>query len=590
MPTGPGTQLGAFEILSKLGEGGMGTVYRARDTRLNRDVAIKVLPADVAHDDERLARFRREAQVLASLNHQHIAQIHGIEETASDVPGRAGTLALVMELVDGDGLDVRLKNGALPVPEAIAIARQLANALDAAHSAGIVHRDLKPANIKVRPDGTVKVLDFGLAKAFSAVDDELVPPSGATVTSPAMTMAGVILGTAAYMSPEQARGKPVDKRTDIWAFGVVLYEMLCGRRPFDGETITDVLGAIVHTEPDWSTLPAAAPAGVRRLLERCLQKDRVARLRDIADGALYLTASEAIVAAPPPRDRGRIWPWVAIVSLAAVAGLSTWLWRQPAVRPTPLAAAIVLGSDAVASPTERFALSPDGRRLAFVSPDANGRPVVWVRPLDSVAAQPLAGTEGARVLFWSPDSQSLAFSADGGLKTIAGSGGTVRTLAAGGYGGTWGDDGTIIYTNQATGELFRVSADGGTPVQLTRRTDGVSNTAYFPWFLPEGGTFIYLRARTLYARSLDGTSEKVLLDNVGNAKFASGHLLFLRERTLMAQPFDPQSLVLSGTAVPVADRILINDGSGAGAFTVSQTGLLLFQTTTNKVSRLTWLD
>ena len=317
-----GRRVGPYEVLAKLGEGGMGTVYRARDTRLHRDVAIKVLPADVAHDDERLARFRREAQVLASLNHQHIAQIHGIEETASDVPGRAGTLALVMELVDGDGLDERLKGGALPIPEAIAIARQMASALDAAHSAGIVHRDLKPANIKVRPDGTVKVLDFGLAKAFSAADDEHVPPSGATVTSPAMTLAGVILGTAAYMSPEQARGKPVDKRTDIWAFGVVLYEMLCGRRPFDGETITDVLGAIVHTEPDWSALPAALPAGVRRLLERCLQKDRSARLRDIADGAHDLTTSDTGVSTSPARDRARLWPWAAIISTAVLAGAS----------------------------------------------------------------------------------------------------------------------------------------------------------------------------------------------------------------------------------------------------------------------------
>ncbi len=570
----------------------MGTVYRARDTRLHRDVAIKVLPADVAHDDERLARFRREAQVLASLNHQHIAQIHGIEETASDAPGRAGTLALVMELVDGDGLDVRLKGGALPIPEAMAIARQMASALDAAHSAGIVHRDLKPANIKVRPDGTVKVLDFGLAKAFSAVDDEHVPPSGATVTSPAMTLAGVILGTAAYMSPEQARGKPVDKRTDIWAFGVVLYEMLCGRRPFDGETITDVLGAIVHTEPDWRALPAAVSPGVRRLIERCLQKDRAARLRDIADGALDLTASDAGVSMSRARDRARLWPWAAIVTTAAVVGLAAWLWRQPPVPPTPLAVAIVLGPDVSAGPIERFALSPDGRRLAFVSPDANGRAVLWVRPLDTVAAQPLAGTEGARSPFWSPDSQSLAFSADGSLKTIAASGGTVVTVtAAGGFGGAWGDDGTIIYTNQGTGELFRVSADGGTPVQLTRPPAGdAGNTAYYPSFLPDGGTFIYLRARTLYARSFDGTSEKRLLENVGNAKFASGHLLFLRERTLMTQPFDPRSLALSGTAVAVADRILINDGSGAGAFTVSGTGLLLFQSTASKVSRLTWLD
>ena len=407
-----------------------------------------------------------------------------------------------------------------------------------------------------------------------------------------MTLAGVILGTAAYMSPEQARGKPVDKRTDIWAFGVVLYEMLCGRRPFDGETITDVLGAIVHTEPDWSALPAAVPTGVRRLVERCLQKDRSARLRDIADGALDLTASEATVAPPQTRGGGRIWPWAAIVATAVVAGLAAWLWRQPAERPTPLAAAIVLGTDAGTNTIERFALSPDGRRLAFVAPDDNGRAVLWVRPLDTVSAQPLAGTDGARSPFWSPDSQSLAFSADGSLKKIAASGGTVVTLAApSGLGGTWGDDGTIIYTHQGTRELFRVSANGGTPVQLTRTPAGaVSNTAYFPSFLPGGGTFIYLRARSVYARSLDGTSEKLLLENVGNAKFASGHLLFLRERTLMTQPFDPRSLVLSGTAVPVADRILINDGSGAGAFTVSGTGLLLFQTAASKVSRLTWLD
>jgi serine/threonine protein kinase len=401
----------------------MGEVYRAHDTKLDRDVAIKILPEAFAHDTERLARFQREAKTLASLNHPNIAIIHGLEQ-AGDVH------ALVMELVEGDDLSQRIARGALPLDEALPIAKQIAEALEAAHEQGIVHRDLKPANIKVRSDGTVKVLDFGLAKAMEpAAGSSPTNSMSPTLTTPAMTQAGMILGTAAYMSPEQAKGRTVDKRSDVWAFGAVLYEMLTGRRAFEGEDVSDTLARILMKEPDWTAVPATVPAAVVTVMRRCLQKDRKQRVRDIGDVSLALegafetvalqTTGTSMASAP----RGRL-AWMAfafgVVALALLASLVV-LYRWPTPAEQPSIQFIVSSPEgwSTRTPTGRarsLAMSPDGRRLAFIAVGKDGQTVIWVRSLDLTAAQALKGTENAVDSFWSPDSKFLAFVADGKLK------------------------------------------------------------------------------------------------------------------------------------------------------------------------------
>ncbi|OFW20355.1 MAG: hypothetical protein A3H97_20675 [Acidobacteria bacterium RIFCSPLOWO2_02_FULL_65_29] len=425
MPLVIGTLLGTYEIVAAIGAGGMGEVYRARDTRLNRDVAIKVLPDSFATDPEPLARFEREAQVLASLNHPNIAHIHGLEESG-------GLRALVMELVEGEDLSRRIARGAVPIDEALPIAKQIAEALEAAHEHGIVHRDLKPANVKVTPDGTVKVLDFGLAKALGEEGGgaSFTPLSHSpTMTNPGgMTGAGVILGTAAYMSPEQAKGKPVDKRADIWAFGCVLYEMLAGRRAFDGENVTDIIVAVVSKEPDLAALPPGTPASIHRLLRRALSKDRKGRLPDIGVARLEIADSmgESSATANDRREtharatagirRERIaWISAAVCVIVAVAVVVARY-----LEPTPASHGVVrfdvelpersgLGSNEVA-------ISPDGRQLVFRVQLGSGVPRLWVRALDSPATQPLQGAEGASNVFWAPDSRSIGFFADGKLK------------------------------------------------------------------------------------------------------------------------------------------------------------------------------
>jgi eukaryotic-like serine/threonine-protein kinase len=394
MPVVVGTRLGAYEIVGVLGAGGMGEVYSARDTRLRREVAIKVLPDRFASDPERIARFQREAQVLASLNDPHIGALYGLEESQ-------GTLALVLELVEGQTLADRLASGALPIDETLVIARQMTLAIEAAHDKGIIHRDLKPSNVKVRADGTVKILDFGLAKLL-----DTDRPSSSLTMSPTLSVeatdAGMILGTAAYMSPEQARGKPVDRRTDIWAFGCVLYEMLSGKQPFAaGETVSDAIAAIIRSEPDWGALPASTPEPIGKLLRRCLAKDPGDRLHDIADARLEI--SDALTAGAPrgpktavaPRRMRDVIIWIGVaatLAAAIVAGITsrnipadTRIYRSEIVPPATLQW----------DPSGRFALSPDGRRLAFLAPGADGRRLLWVRSLDSISAQSLAGTDDA---------------------------------------------------------------------------------------------------------------------------------------------------------------------------------------------------
>ena len=426
-----GRRLGPYEIQGVIGAGGMGEVYRARDTKLGRDVALKLLPKLFAADPERVARFQREAQVLASLNHPHIAAIYGLEESN-------GVQALVLELVEGPTLADRIARGPVPLDEAVPIAQQMAEALEAAHELGIVHRDLKPANIKLRSDGTVKVLDFGLAKAFDPPRG-VVNVSQAPTRSPAMTRMGMILGTAAYMSPEQAKGRAVDKRSDIWAFGCVLFEMLTGNRVFGGEDMSDTLASILTKEPSWSLLPSETPPSIRRVLRRCLEKDRTRRLADLADARLELgesftddPASEG--PAPPGSTTMRRWlPWsiaaACLVTLVWLAGLRV-LGRRAA--DTAVYRSSILLPGRLGTPRSRLgasvALSPDGRRLAFVASDTTGRSQLWIRALDGLVAQPLADTADAWSPFWSPDSRWLAFVQKGRLKKVYASGGQPVTL------------------------------------------------------------------------------------------------------------------------------------------------------------------
>jgi Tol biopolymer transport system component len=611
MRLAPGSVVGPYEIVAAIGAGGMGEVYRARDPQLHRDVALKVLPAAFAHDPERLARFEREARTLAAVNHPHVAQVYGVV----DLPGSAGGRALVLEFVDGEDLSQRIaRAGAVPIDEALPIARQVAEALEAAHALGIVHRDLKPANIKLRADGDVKVLDFGLAKALDAGAEAPSYGAGAdvanspTITSPfQVSQLGVILGTAAYMAPEQAKGKPVDKRADIWAFGCVVYEMLTATRAFGGEDVTDTLAAIVRGDPDWSRLPRETPESVRTLLRRCLEKDPRERLPDI--GAARLELKDAIhgsvapvSSVPPAAPRRPILPWV-MAFLGILAAFLTAIGAvvRDSARPLPetraYKSAIVPPAALTGAPVRRMQISPDGLRLAFVAPDASSQTMLWVRPLEGAQAQPLRGTEGAGAPFWSPDSRWIAFQADGKLKKVEATGGTVTTIgdATETPPGTWNRD-NVILTTGAGNVIVRQSASGGPQVPVTVRGSGTVERIHItPFFLPDGRHFVYATSRldaaasAIYVGSIDSSESTHLLDG-GVPQYANGHLLFLRGTILMAQRFDPDRLALSGEAVPLAEDVQINTATGTGAFSVSQAGELVFQVGASAGSRLTWFD
>ena len=594
-------RLGRYEIQFALGAGGMGEVYRARDTELHRDVAIKVLPEVFAADADRLARFKREAQILASLNHPNIAAIYGIEEAN-------GVRALVLELVEGPTLADRIAQGPIPLEEAIPITRQIADALEAAHDQGVIHRDLKPANVKVRPDGAVKVLDFGLAKAF----DRSAPAAGVsqapTITSPAMTGMGIILGTATYMAPEQARGRAVDKRADIWAFGCVLFEMLTGRRVFEGEDVAETIGAVIHKEPDWNALPADTPSYVRTLLRRCLQKDPKKRLPHIGLARIEIDdytaepmgAAPAAARAAPQQLWGNArlaWSVAAVVAVGTIAlEVTQYLTRQIVDTPTITRTSILpppeVSVTGGGAPGLRFALSPDGRALAFLGRGTDSRVQLWIRPIDAMTAQPLAGTDGIVAATWSPDSRFLAFVADGRLRKISASGGSPMTLAetANNTGLAWSAEDVILFA-PGRGALFRVPASGGTPSQVTTLDSAVGETGHWhPSFLPDNRQFLYSaigstsapgEARAVYIGSLDAAeTPRMLLQGGGsNPKYASGHVLFLRDATLMAQPLDLGRLALTGEAVPIAEPIVVGGNTRSmGAFSVSQTGVLVYQT------------
>jgi Tol biopolymer transport system component len=592
MPLSSGTRLGPYEILSAIGAGGMGEVYRARDTKLNRDVALKILPAGFAADPDRLARFKREALVLASLNHPNIAAIYGLEGQEGQ-EGRDGQLALVLELVEGPTLADRIAQGPIPVDEASAIAKQIAEALEAAHEQGIIHRDLKPANIKVRPDGAVKILDFGLAKALEpAVRVAAGITNSPTITTPAMmTGVGMILGTAAYMSPEQAKGRPADKRSDVWAFGCVLYEMLTGKRAFEGDDVSDTLAAVLRGDPDWSALtPDTAPA-LHRLLRRSLQKDPRRRLPDIGVARLEideaLTAPQAPLPAAmvpaSPRSQWLAWA-IAGLALAGALGLAVAMsLRRPQVGEDRIVRFTITLPEGwrLARAPAPFRLSPDGRRLLIVAQDANGRTAIWTRSLDSLTSQQLPGSDGATAAgFWSADSRFVAFRSGGRLKKIDVTGGEPVTLCeiADIRGGTWNSDGVILF---ASGQgLKRVSASGGVPVALPSMPDD-GLTASFPDFLPDGRHFLYRTFAGIFVGSLDSPERTQLFkegDGVTNAEYADGHLLYMRDTTLMAQPFDPVRLQLSAEPVPLADAVQRFTAPSAGLFSASANGVLAYET------------
>ena len=566
----PGSRLGAYEIVEPLGVGGMGEVYRAHDTKLNRDVAIKVLPELFVSDPERLARFSREAQTLASLNHSNIAHVYGIEDSGS-------THALVMELVEGEDLSQRIARGPIPVDDALLIARQVADALEAAHELGIVHRDLKPANIKVRADGTVKVLDFGLAKTMNAAG---LPGPGTVANSPTFTahptQMGVILGTAAYMAPEQARGRVVDRRADIWAFGVVLYEMLTGKRAFDGEEISDVLAAVLKSDPSWTAMPANTPASLRRLLRRCLEKDPRKRLSSIADARLEIdeqelsaSADAAIPTVTMSRSRSSTIAGVAGaaagVLLAAI--VATVLWPRQASHIDAIARFSLLAPQGAQfyPDSNGVAISPDGTMVAFVvGSGTRSDTQLWVRPLDSLAARHLEDADGATLPFWSPDSRYIAFFTNTKLKTIAASGGRAQVLAnlkGDARGGAWGAHNVIVYASDSAGPLYRVSGSGGTPEQVTTLDPSRELGHSFPAFLPDGDHFLYaaIPGRNgkfeIFATSLSGTGRTLVASMESAPVYADpGYLLYGRQGVLMAQPFAATTLKTAGDAVPLDDE------------------------------------
>ena len=601
-----GARLGPYEIVSPLGAGGMGEVYRARDTKLNRDVALKVLPDLLAADPDRLARFRREAQLLASLNHPNIAHVYGLEEA-----GAGTSPCLVMELVEGEDLAGRLARGPVPLVEALPIARQLADAIEAAHEQGVIHRDLKPANIKVRVDGTVKVLDFGLAKALDPTSTS--GAGNALANSPTLsahaTQMGVILGTAAYMAPEQARGKVVDKRADIWAFGAVLFEMLTGARAFEGETLTDVLASVVKNDPDWNSLPPATPRPVKVLLQRCLQKDPAKRLRDIADARFEIleamTGPDVRSPAATDTRRHTRWavavPWMVTAILMLVFAVTSFRRvpiNQPATR-----LAVLPPENGSFSPTSAPAISPDGLKLAFAAVDSAGKTMLWVRPLDALAAQSLPGTEDAAQPFWSPNSRFVAFFSRGKLKKIDVLGGTPQpicdALATTTFGGSWGSNGVILVARSSIGTIESVSDGGGQPRPVTALDRTRQERGHMlPHFLPDGRHFLYLAVSTarelsgVYIATLGSTETTRVLERESEARYAApGYLLFEQDGMLMAQPFDGPSLALTGQPAPIADHVSYDRIFLGSMFSTSDSGVLAYHSGGSSLARqLQWFD
>ncbi|MBE0567359.1 MAG: serine/threonine-protein kinase [Krumholzibacteria bacterium] len=588
-----GKSLAHYEIIDLLGKGGMGEVYRARDTKLKRDVALKILPHQVSGDRERAARFEREAHTLASLQHANIASIYGYEEVE-------GVRFLAMELVEGEDLAQRLKRAPLSVDEALRIGLQVAIGLEAAHERNIVHRDLKPANVKVDPQGAVKILDFGLARAVSGESDSPGDPALSPTITAAMTHAGMILGTAAYMSPEQARGKSIDKRSDIWSFGVMLYEMLTRAQLYSGETVTDILGAIVHGRPHLDALPKDVPPAVQTLLRRCLTPDVHERLRDIGEARVVLGRPYDVPAgdnAPAATKSNRSLIVVSLVLLATAGALGAklLLTQKP---PAPIVQA------SIALPPQHTLLttgprggalrvSPDGRALAFVA-QKDGKRQIWVRQVDQRDAYAVQGTEGGHRPFWSPDGRSLAFFVEGALRRVAVSGGASLTIAAApdGRGGVWLPSGEIVFAPSPGSALVAVPAGGGQPRQVTQM--GLRSHRE-PRGLPLPGRFLFLEDRGggvwfACVGNVDGSAPVEIVGTGGGVEYADGRLLYLKGRTLVAQPFDLNALKLGGDPTPLAENVIRDSSYGIGAFSVSESGVLCYQSGTGAGAQLAWFD
>jgi Tol biopolymer transport system component/predicted Ser/Thr protein kinase len=586
-----GKTLGPYEIVAPLGKGGMGEVYRARDSKLDREVAIKVLPREMSGDPERIARFQREARTLASLQHANIASVYGFEESG-------GERFLVMELVEGEDLAERLARGPVGIDDTLEFARQMAAGLEAAHEAQIVHRDLKPANVKITPDGQVKILDFGLARAtLGEGGDETDLANSPTITA-AMTQAGVVLGTAAYMSPEQARGKVVDRRADIWAFGVILFEMLSGKRLFSGETVSDTFAAVLRAEPDWDALPDDLPPALSQVIRRCLVRDPKARLRDVGEARVVLesgTASGWLPVATGTVEGGgaRVGVrWLVLTAALVCAAAAAGWFLKPAAEPSLYQLDIMppegtffhgLGS--------HQALSPDGMSLAFVAEDSLGRRALHVRRLDQREAVRLGGTDQALLPFWSPDSRHVGFFTNDALKRIPVGGGPAVTLAPSfrARGGTWTPDGRILFAPDTDGGLREVPASGGTMREYAV-ADTVRLSDRFPSRVPgSDGTYIYARwtpgDRGIVA-ARDGQIRS-LVPVPGKAEATRDHLFYVHEGNLVAQEFDATSLEVRGDGTPLADAVVHTVGSGLAGFSVSDAGPLSFYRMTAPLERQT---
>jgi serine/threonine-protein kinase len=560
----------------------MGEVYRARDTKLGRDVAIKVLPEAFARDSARMERFRREAKILASLNHTNIASIYGLED--SD-----GTHALVMELAEGPTLADRIKGGRIPIDEALPIARQMADALEYAHEKSIIHRDLKPANIKVAADDTVKILDFGLAKALEG-EATSVDISTSPTLSRMATMQGVLLGTAAYMSPEQAKAKPVDRRTDIWAFGCVLYEMLTGKMAFSGETVTDTLAAVVMKDPDWLQLPPKTPMRVRVLLQRCLQKDVRQRLQAMGDARISL--EEVLSGAPegtpspalgPPTKQWWLWlaSGIAVVIVATAASLVTWNLKPSPAKPVMrFTISLPTGQRLAGLNRQALALAADGSQLAYVATTQGGVQQIYLKAMNSTEARAIPGTEGATNPFFSPDGQWLGFFADGKLKKISVSGGAAVTLEDAGFpiGASWSNRGIIVFQPMLGGPLQKVSDAGGAPQLLTRFEKGEFVHGW-PEFLPDGKAvlFNYGTPTGIAVQTLGTGERRDLIQSGSSPRYASsGHLIYAQAGNLMAVPFDLEGLEVRGAAVPVVEGVFQSSAGSATQYSISSTGSLIY--------------
>ena len=585
-----GSEIGPYRVVGTLGAGGMGEVYRASDTRLRREVAIKVLPEHLAHDSQALARFEREARAVAALNHAHICALYDV-----------GPDYLVMELVEGPTLAERIDRGPIPLDESLEIARQIAEALEAAHDKGVVHRDLKPGNIKVTPDGTVKVLDFGLAKMSEPSAPEGLKHS-MTITLEQLTRAGFVMGTAAYMSPEQARGASVDKRTDIWAFGCVLYEMLTGKRAFEGETVTDTLASVMKTEPDLSRVPAKT----QKLLRLCLQKDPKLRLRDIGDAKILLEET------PPAPARRQILPWVIAgltAAIAFVALLPVWRATRPVSQPL-MKLSLDLPDFAITStmltPGPGVILSPDGTRIVYTGRGTDGTVRLYTRTLDQEQSTQLEGTEGAYGPFFSPDGQAVGFFAQKKLRTIPIGGGGARVLsdALSSLGGSWGGDGNIIAALRNSGAswtLSQIPASGG-PVKPLKELAPEENTSHtWPQVLPGAQEVLYTAFSATTMESYEQAAIEALSLRTGERKtllrggyygryLPSGHLLYMHRGKLYAAPMDVRRLALTGPAVPVIEEVGGMTDYGLAQMDVSRNGTLVYVAGKARKTILTWLD